>query len=147
VKRLIFALALVVVALFAGAALLVKGSGPDVTRARVDASVGPAFTNLYVYQRSLLGLPTVVDPEATASCARTGRGEPNSGAGSDWLCQLTLDIDHNFQSYFTYELSVRADGCYAADGSPALIGGANLTTPSGANVVNPLFEFYGCFDT
>jgi hypothetical protein len=135
-------------AFVAGGALLLAGcGGPDITQARVNASVGPTFTNLYVYQRSLLGLPQVTNPKGTANCARTGRGEPNSGAGSDWLCQITLDIDGNFQSYFTFELSMKADGCYTADGSPSLIGGAMLTTPGGANVVNPLFEFYGCFDT
>lgn len=144
---MIIGLGIVVVALFVGAAVIAKGGSPDVTQARVDASVGPAFTNLYVYQRSLLGLPTVVNPRATAQCGRTGRGIPNSGAGDDWLCQLTLTDNGAFQAIFTYELSVRADGCYAADGSPTLIGGAMLTTPSGANVVNPLFEFYGCFDT
>ena len=129
------------------AALLLTGCGAAITEARVDASVGPTFTNLYVLQRSLLGLPTVVKPSATAVCARTGRGVPNSGAGDDWICQLSLSNNGQFQAVFTYELSVRADGCYKADGSPSVIGGAMLTTPSGSNVVNPLFEFYGCFDT
>jgi hypothetical protein len=146
-KKMIVGLVVVVVALFVGAALLGNGGGPDITQARVNASVGPTFTNLYVYQRALLGFPKAVDPQTAAACARTGRGEPNSGAGSDWICQLTLFENHQFQQIFTYELSVRADACYSADGSPALIGGANLTTPTGSNVVNPLFEFYGCFDT
>lgn len=131
----------------AAAALLLTGCTPDITQARVDASVAPAFVNLYQDQRSLLGLAPAVHPTASAMCARTGRGIPNSGAGDDWICQLTLSVNGQFQSIFTYELSVRADGCYTADGSPSLIGGAMLTTPSGANKVNPLFEFYGCFDT
>lgn len=113
----------------------------------MQASVAPAFTNLYIYQRSLLGLVPANRPRSSALCQRTGRGEPNSGAGDDWLCQLTLSINGQFQAIYPYELSVRADGCYVADGSPSLIGGAKLTTPTGANVVNPLFKFYSCFDT
>jgi hypothetical protein len=144
---MIIGLVVVVVALFAGAALLAKGGSTDVTQARVDASVGPAFANLFTYQHSLLGLPAVVRPSTQTQCGRTGRGEPNSGAGSDWICQVSLYEHGQFQAIYTYELSVRSDGCYAADGSPSLVGGSMLTTPSGSNVVNPLFEFYGCFDT
>ncbi len=127
--------------------LLLAGCGPDITQARVQGAIGPTFANLYVLQRSLLGLAPAVDPTASAVCGRTGRGVPNSGAGDDWICQLSLSVDGQFQSTFTYELSIRADGCYVADGSPSVVGGAMLTTPSGAFRVNPLFEFYGCFDT
>ncbi len=122
------------------------GGGPDITPARVQSSVGPAFASLYQEQRTLLGLPPVVNPQSPAVCSRTGRGIPDYGAGDDWICQLSLSVDGLFQSVFTYELSMQADGCYVADGSPSLVGGAMLTTPSGANRVNPLFEFYGCFD-
>jgi hypothetical protein len=128
-------------------ALLLTGCQSDVTQSRVQEAVAPTFVNLYNLQRSLLGLPPAPTPSATAMCARTGRGEPNSGAGDDWICQLSLYNKGQFQAVFTYELSVTADGCYTADGSPSLIGGALLTTPSGANRVNPLFRFYGCFDT
>jgi hypothetical protein len=132
--------------LVAGAVLL-TGCTPDITPGRVDASVGPEFANLYQVQRSLLGLAPAVNPTASANCGRTGRGIPDSGAGDDWICQLSLSVNGVFQSIFTYELSVQADGCYTADGSPTLVGGAMLTTPAGTNRVNPLFEFYGCFDT
>ena len=129
------------------AALLLTGCGPDITQARVEDAVGPTFANLYVLQRSLLGLAPVTQPRATAVCARTGRGVPNNGAGDDWVCQLSLSDDGQFQAVFTYELSVRADGCYVAEGPPSLVGGAMLTTPTGLYKVNPLFQFYGCFDT
>lgn len=138
---------IVVIVLAAAAALGLTACTPDVTQARVEAAVGPTFASLYQRQRLLLGLPAAVDPKASAICGRTGRGIPNSGAGDDWICQLSLSVNGVFQSIFTYELSVRADGCYTADGSPSLVGGAMLTTPSGAYRVNPLFEFYGCFDT
>lgn len=129
------------------AAMLMSGCGTDVTQARVQDSVGPAFARLYEYQRSLLGLPPAVTPQGAAVCGRTGRGNPNSGAGDDWICQISLNTAGTFQAVFTYELSVSADGCYVANGSPSVVGGAKLTTPAGAYMVNPLFEFYGCFDT
>lgn len=142
----IIAVVLVVAALLV-AAFVVNDGGPDITQARVQDSVGPAFASLYQQQRSLLGMTPAVDPKAPAVCQRTGRGIPNSGAGDDWICQLSLSVNGVFQSIFTYELSMRADGCYVADGSPSLVGGAMLTSPTGAYRVNPLFEFYGCFDT
>lgn len=138
---------MIALVLVAAAALGLTACTPDVTQARVDAAVGPTFASLYQQQRSLLGLSPALDPTAAATCARTGRGIPNSGAGDDWICQLSLSVNGVFQSIFTYELSVQADGCYSADGPPSLVGGAMLTTPSGAERVNPLFEFYGCFDT
>jgi hypothetical protein len=141
VKRIIGLVPLV------AAAVLLSACTPDVTAARVNTAIAPTFVNLYQVQRSLLGLPPAADPTATADCGRTGRGIPNSGAGDDWICQLSLFSNGQFQAIFTYELSVRADGCYTADGSPSLVGGAMLTTPSGSNRVNPLFKFYGCFDT
>jgi hypothetical protein len=99
----------------AAAALLLSACQPDITQARVQDAVGPAFSNLYEIQRSLLGLPPAVNPTSPAACMRTGRGIPNSGAGDDWICQITLSVNGVFQSIFTYELSVRADGCYTAD--------------------------------
>lgn len=133
--------------LVAVVALILTGCSPDITQARVDKAVGPTFATLYKLQQSLLGQPPVVNPEAPAQCQRTGRGVPNNGAGDDWICQLPLTVNGQFQSTFIYDLEVRADGCYVANGSPSVVGGAMLTTPAGADKVNPLFEFDGCFDT
>ena len=129
------------------AALALSGCSSSITQARVENAVGPAFAHLYRLQHHLMGFPPVVDPQASAQCQRTGRGVPNSGAGDDWICQLSLVVDGQFQSVYTYDLSVKADGCYVADGSPALVGGAMLTAGNGQTRVNPLFAFDGCFDT
>ena len=119
----------------------------SITQTRVDNAVGPTFAQLYRLQHELMGFPPVNDPQASAHCQRTGRGVPNSGAGDDWICQLSLAVGGQFQSIFTYDLSVKADGCYVADGSPALVGGAMLTAGNGQTKVNPLFAFDGCFDS
>jgi hypothetical protein len=42
---------------------------------------------------------------------------------------------------------VRANGCYTAEGPPTEIGRLTLRTRTGRNVVNPLYEFDGCFET
>jgi ABC-2 type transport system permease protein len=120
--------------------------GPDVTQNRVEDAVGPAFANLYAHQQVLLGHILPVRPQASATCKRNSTGVANQGAGDDWVCQLLLQLSGP-TSLYTYELDVKANGCYVADGPPALIGGRTLTTASGRNVTNPLFAFDGCFDT
>jgi hypothetical protein len=120
--------------------------GPDVTQSRVEDGVGPAFANLYAHQQTLLGHHAAGRPQASATCQRNSKGTSNQGAGDDWVCQLLLQLSGP-TSLYTYELDVKANGCYVADGPPALVGGRTLTTPDGRNVTNPLFAFDGCFDT
>jgi hypothetical protein len=69
----------------------------------------------------------------------------NSGAGDDWVCQVQLQLAGPASS-FTYEVEVKANGCYVADGPPAVVGGRTILTPQGNYVVNPLFAIDGCFD-
>lgn len=128
-------------------ALILSGCASSITQARLDNAVGPTFAHLYRLQHQIMGFPPVIDPQASAQCQRTGRGVPNSGAGDDWICQVSLVVAGQLQSAYTYDLSVKADGCYVADGSPGLVGGAMLTAANGQNQVNPLFAFDGCFDT
>jgi hypothetical protein len=126
-------------------ALAACGSA-TITQARVDDAVGPAFAHLYVRQQQLLGHGTVGDAQASASCRRNDTSVASQGAGDDWVCQLLLQVVGPSSAY-TYELNVKANGCYTADGPPALVGGRTLTTPGGRAVVNPLFAFDGCFQT
>ncbi len=132
-------------ALVAALALTACG-GPDVTQARLEDAVGPTFAQLYQRQQDLLGKPTPATPEASATCHRSGAHAAASGAGDDWICVLLLQVGGP-QAIFTYELNVAADGCYTADGPPALVGGKSLLTPTGTSRVNPLFAFDGCFDS
>ena len=46
----------------------------------------------------------------------------------------------------TYDVSVQSDGCYKAQSPPAFIGQQLMRVPSGANIVNPLYTVYGCFN-
>ena len=132
-------------ALSAALALAACG-GPDVTSARLDDAVGPTFAHLYQHQQDLLGKPVPSAPQASASCHRSGQTAAASGAGDDWVCVVLLQVGLPVSQY-TYELNVQANGCYTADGPPALVGNKTLTTATGAKRVNPLFAFDGCFDT
>jgi hypothetical protein len=136
----------VAAAAVAAALALTACGGPDITSARVDDALGPTFAHLYQHQQNLLGKPPSATPQASASCHRSGQGTSATGAGDDWVCVVLLQVGLPVGQY-TYELNVQADGCYTADGPPALVGNKTLTTPTGTKRVNPLFAFDGCFDT
>ncbi|HZQ84025.1 MAG TPA: hypothetical protein VFA83_04265 [Acidimicrobiales bacterium] len=129
-------------------ALSMGGCGAaSVTQARVENSVAPAFAQLYAQQQRLLGKGAVPGAQASADCHRSTRGSGNTGAGDDWVCQLLLQVGGQPSGVYTYDLNVKANGCYTADGPQALVGGKSLTTPTGRSRVNPLFAFDGCFET
>jgi hypothetical protein len=142
VKRVFGAAAAVVTVVLA----LAGCGGPDITSGRVDDAMGPTFAHLYQHQQDLLGKAVPATPEASANCHRSGQGAAATGAGDDWICVVLLQVGVPVAQY-TYELNVQANGCYTADGPPALVGNKTLTTPAGTKRVNPLFAFDGCFDT
>lgn len=128
------------------AAALAGCGGPSITAARVDAAVGPEFAALYARQQQLLGHPAPSPPRASASCTRADEAVAPTGAGDDWVCQVVL-LTGGPAAAYTYELTVKANGCFVADGPPALVGGRTLSTPQGSQRVNPIFAFDGCFET
>jgi hypothetical protein len=134
-----------VVAVAAALGLAACG-GPNITSGRVDDALGPTFASLYRHQQELLGKTPSTTPEASASCHRSGQSAAATGAGDDWICTVLLQVGAPVAQY-TYEVNVQANGCYTADGPPALVGNKSLTTPAGTKRVNPLFAFDGCFDT
>jgi hypothetical protein len=128
---------------------LLAGCGADVTRSRVERSIGPTFTNLYVQQQALLGhpglAPAAVAPRA--ACHRTNPAAHDVGAGSDWVCQLTWNDVHRTTENGKFELTVHPDGCYEAGGPTKIVGPLTIRAASGKDVTNPVFEFDACFDT
>jgi hypothetical protein len=125
------------------------GCATDVTRPRVEGSVGPVFANLYVQQQTLLGHPglTPATVAANASCDRGGPQVPDKGAGSDWVCQVRWTDNTGKTQDGKFELQVRSNGCYQAGGPSKLVGPLTIQTTTGKNVINPVFEFDACFDT
>ena len=45
-----------------------------------------------------------------------------------------------------FDVSVKANGCYKADGPPTFVGQPEIRDAQGASVVNPLYAFDGCFN-
>ncbi|SBW27959.1 hypothetical protein FDG2_5481 [Candidatus Protofrankia californiensis] len=125
------------------------GCATDVTRPRVEGSLGPVFANLYVQQQTLLGHPglTPAAVAATPSCHRSTPGSQDKGAGSDWVCQVGWTDAAGKTQDGKFELQVRSNGCYQAGGPSKIVGPLTIRTATGRDVVNPVFEFDGCFDT
>jgi hypothetical protein len=130
-------------------ATLLTGCSSDVTRTRVEHSIGPTFANLYVQQQSLLGHPglaaTAVAPRST--CQRTNPAAHDTGAGSDWVCQLSWLDPRQKAENGKFELTIHPNGCYEAGGPTKVIGPVTIRAADGRDVTNPVFEFDACFDT
>jgi ABC-2 type transport system permease protein len=136
------------------ALLAVAGNwGPvGVTPARVKTSFIPAFSNLTILQQQELGRnvpPGAKLNFALPSCSR--RGSTPNGPG-DWVCTINVLIPTPGSlppqpTPVSYDVSVQADGCYKAQSPPAFIGQQLMRDAGGAQVVNPLYTIYGCFNT
>lgn len=130
-------------------ALLLGGCSQDVTPPRVEHGLGTTFANLYVQQQLLLGRGAR-DPLAVGSravCGKGSRGSSQHGPGDDWVCVQSWVGADGALHQATYDLTVRGDGCFTAEGSATVVGPATITTPAGRPVRNPLAAFDGCFAT
>ena len=115
------------------------------TPTRVGPSFVEVFTGLYVQQQAALG--RVVDGAALgalATCQRTGTDK--DGPGEDWLCGVQY-VDAGTATSQTFEVQVKADGCWKADGPPATQPPFLVDPVTQATRTNPLAEFDGCLDT
>jgi hypothetical protein len=123
----------------------------DVTRPRVEGSLSEVFTNLYIQQQDMLGKTgvTATSMAATPTCHRGGGGPavPDVGAGSDWVCMVTWNDGDGAAQVGKFELQVRSNGCYMAGGPSKIVGPLKIRLPNGTTVINPVFEFDGCFNT
>lgn len=117
----------------------------------LQASIARTFTNLYVLAQVDEGNPRP-DPAAlrtSADCRKGTPSTPQQGPGNDWVCYVTYLADGPATPVVaTYNVDVRTDGCYAADGDgPASLNGSRtITDVSYRQVLNPLWLMDGCFD-
>lgn len=126
---------------------LSAAGSPDVTRARVERSLTPAFTRLYVDQQHVLGhTVTASSTAARSSCDRGGPKVADVGAGADWICLVDFTDAAGAPQEGKFELQVHADACYTAAGPAKLLGGFTITDTHGRDVANPLSAFDVCFD-
>jgi hypothetical protein len=126
--------------------LLVGACATPLTPSRVSPSFLQVFQGRYAEQQRLLGRPGVAPGSlhATAACQRTGAD--GDGPGEDWLCGVRF-VDQGTSTAQSFELQVKADGCWKADGAPATQPASLVDARSGATRTNPLSEFDGCLDT
>ena len=119
------------------------------TAGRLEASISTTFSNLAVYQQKLLGrrVPAGAGLDVLPTCKRRGVSTPYSGQGDDWHCTLDVVGRQARQMPIGFDVNVRANGCYTAEGPPSVIGPATIRTRGRGVVPNPLFVFDGCFDT
>ncbi len=140
------------------AALVVLGvlssaGSTSITPARIESAMGQSFERLTLLQQRELGrnVPAGARLELAMRCAR--HGASRDGPGDDWTCTVTLasaattGYDPLKLTSVTYDLSVKANGCYRADAPPSFVGSQTMRAANGRSVVNPLFTIYGCFDT
>ncbi len=122
-----------------------------VTANRLTASLKPTFEQLTIRQQLLLGrsVPRGAHLRDYASCVR--RSGATKGPGEDWVCTVNLLVGLNGPNPFSltpvaFDVSVKANGCYKAQGPPSFIGQPQLRDSHGRERVNPLYQFDGCFD-
>ena len=121
---------------------------PDVTKARVEASLTPTFTNLYLVQQQLLGHPqvTAASVHPSTSCDRGGPKVADTGPGRDWICMITFNDSSGTQQQGKFELQVHSSSCWTANGPAKTVGSFTITDTAGREVTNPVNAFDGCFD-
>jgi len=144
--RAVLSSAVLIVVLGAGGSL---GSAA-VTKARLEASIAPAFNDLTALQQEELGrvVPQGAKLNFLTTCTR--RSGKSQGPGDDWSCTLsvvTTKTGSNAEvTPVTYEVGVKSNGCYKAQAPPSFVGQQMMSDAHGDSIVNPLFTIYGCFD-
>jgi len=126
---------------------LTAAGSPDVTRARVERSLTPSFTRLYVDQQRVLGHEVpAASVAARSACDRGGPQVADVGAGADWICLVDFTDQTGVHQQGKFELQVHANACYTAAGPAKLLGGFTILDTRGRDVTNPLSAFDVCFD-
>jgi hypothetical protein len=136
------------VAVLAVALTLIVLGKPDITKTRVEDSLNPSFSNLYVQQQQILGHPgvTTAAMKTTSSCDRGGPKVPDVGAGPDWSCLVDFVDNTGTPQEGKFELQIHANSCYTAGAPAKLLGSFTITDTAGAEVPNPVNAFDVCFD-
>jgi hypothetical protein len=126
--------------------LLASGCGTALTPARLAPSFTQTFAGLYVRQQQQLGRTDVSRAalQPLGSCRRTGTG--TDGPGEDWLCTVQY-VDASTAAAQSFEVQLKPDGCWKADGPPATQPAELTDALTGQPLPNPLAEFDGCLDT
>jgi ABC-2 type transport system permease protein len=137
-------------ALVASACVISACGSTGVAAPPLQVSISRTFANLYVLQQHYLGNPppSAASLRATANCLKGTPADTQTGAGNDWVCDVTYLVAGPATPVTAiYNVDVQTDGCYAADGDgPASVNGSRtITGPHYQQVTNPLWLIDGCF--
>ncbi|MHA3704587.1 ABC transporter permease [Jatrophihabitans sp. YIM 134969] len=140
-----------VLALSAGVvAVATPATGSGVERPVVERSLSTAFGHLYRLQAAQLHRPDVTEADlaTTAACDKGGSLVEDHGPGNDWRCVVTWHIPGaTATGTATYQLDVKPDGRYIADGDgPREVNGFFLVRTGSGDTPNPLWQFDGLVD-
>ena len=127
-------------------ATLLAGCSTSATQQSMGPSFAHVFAGRYTAQQQALGR-TDVQPaglQARAMCGRTGTVA--QGPGEDWTCTVTY-ADGITSGTQVFEVQVKPDGCWKADGPPTVQAPVIVDALTGEQATNPLAEFDGCLDT
>jgi len=132
----------------AAVAGLIAAGRPDVTRARLEQSLTPDYTNLYLQQAKILGHPefTAVTLALSTVCDRGGPKVADVGPGADWICHIMFTDQTGKRQDGKFELNAKSNSCYVATGPSRINGPVTITDTKGRDVLNPVFEFDACYD-
>lgn len=132
----------------AAVTLLIAAGHPDVTRARLEQSLTPTYTNLYVQQAAILGHPDFTPATLAPStvCDRGGPKVADVGPGADWICHIKFTDQAGKRQDGKFELNAKSNGCYVATGPSRINGPVIIADTKGQDVLNPVFEFDACYD-
>ncbi|MCW2599277.1 MAG: hypothetical protein JWM02_1106 [Frankiales bacterium] len=116
------------------------------TPTRLGPPFAEVFGGLYATQQSQLGRTDVTARvlRPLASCRRTGTA--SDGPGEDWTCTVQY-VDGGTVSAQSFEVQLKPDGCWKADGPPGAQPAELVDPATGTHRANPLAEFDGCLDT
>lgn len=120
----------------------------SVTAAKLGRSIGSTFANLTALQQADLGrhVPAGSHLPDGAICSRQGTEHPNRGPGANWTCNIYIPNLPKEPTEVHYDVTVKPNGCYTAEGPEAFIGPLTIHRPDGSTILNPLFRFTSCFE-
>ncbi len=131
----------------AGLAAVASGcASTGITSDRVSRSVAPTFEHMYRWKQRLEGASTAKPLDTRAHCVKGDASVRDEGAGSNWVCTITFLVDGpDTPVSFNWNLTVKPNGCWTAEGTPLQLGGQTIRTRAGKTVADPIYAVDGCF--
>jgi hypothetical protein len=126
--------------------LLTTACSTPATSTALSSSFAEVFAGLYVAQQAHLGRTDVTAGtlHPRSLCRRTGPA--SQGPGEDWVCAVQY-VDADSTVTQSFDMQVKPDGCWRADGAAASQPAVLADPVSGQTSVNQLAEFDGCLNT